>query len=404
MGATGPGRPHLFSGVIACGIAVATLFAGQMIAIHLEHKTLHAFAPRVFQLKNQGLAFQRLAAQAPDVLPFYGSSELITPLPERAGIFFRTAPTGFQVSPIGKVGTPLLIMLQKLAALGYDLRGKKVAISLSAVWFMVPDLTPYWYDGNFSLFAASELVFGSPLDFNLKQQIASRMLQFPQPLRKSPLLEFALRRLASGGPLNYIIVCALWPLGKVQDAIFHLQDHFEALIYILRQLVSASHPHADKLDWPGLIAKASEKASARENEKGKALDADKEMVAGHNDAWFLQRMNAARQWVDLELLLRVLTKIHAQPLLLSTPMDGQFYDQAGVSPSVRECYYNKLRALAQRYNFPLVGFEQHDEDATFLSHRVPRIKHIPASHLTAKGWMFYDRALDDFFHGRVPRT
>jgi D-alanine transfer protein len=403
MAATRLGRPHLFAGVMACGIAAAMLFAGRIMAIHLEHKTLHAFAPRVFQLKNQGLAFQRLAAQAPDVLPFYGSSELITALPERAGILFRTAPTRFQVSPIGKIGTPPLIMLQKLAALGYDLRGKKVAISLSAVWFMTLDLSPYWYDGNFSLFAASKLVFGSPLDLNLKQQIASRMLQFPQPLEKSPLLEFALRRLASGGPLDYIVFCALWPLGKVQDAIFDLQDHFEALIYILRQSASASHLHADRLDWPGLIAKASAKASAHENEKGNALDADKEMVAPHNDVWFLQRINAARQWVDLELLLRVLTKLHAQPLLLSTPMDGQFYDQAGVLPSVRECYYNKMRALAQRYNFPLVQFEQHDEDATFLSHRGPRIKHIPASHLTAKGWMFYDRALDDFFHGRVPR-
>jgi poly-D-alanine transfer protein DltD len=42
------------------------------------------------------------------VLPLYGSSELITPVRERAGVFFRSAPTGFQSSPVGKVGTTQL--------------------------------------------------------------------------------------------------------------------------------------------------------------------------------------------------------------------------------------------------------------------------------------------------------
>jgi len=50
----------------------------------------------------------------------------------------------------------------------------------------------------------------------------------------------------------------------------------------------------------------------------------------------------------------------------------------------------------QRYHFALVEFEAHDEDSAFL------LRH--QSHLTAKGWIFYNRALDDFFNGRVPRT
>jgi poly-D-alanine transfer protein DltD len=126
---------HLFSGVIAVGIAATILFAGRMLAIHLEHKTLHTVAPRVFQLKNQGLAFQHAAAQARDVLPVYGSSELLTPLPERADVFFRNAPTGFQASPVGKVGTTPVILLQELAALGGDLREKKSPQRECEQWF-----------------------------------------------------------------------------------------------------------------------------------------------------------------------------------------------------------------------------------------------------------------------------
>ena len=76
-------------------------------------------------------------------------------------------------------------------------------------------------------------MFGSALDFDLKRDIASRMLQFPRLLKKSPLLGFALRRLASGGLPDRIIFSALWPLGKMQNAILDLQDHFAALNYIL---------------------------------------------------------------------------------------------------------------------------------------------------------------------------
>jgi len=414
--------PHLVSALVACAFMVAILFSGRMIAIHLERSTLSSTAPRIFVLKDQGLAFQRVAAQARDVMPVYGSSELKVPA-ERAPFFFRHAPTGFQVSPVGRGGMRSLIFLQKVGALSSDLRGKKLAISISAVWFFAPN-TAYAYEGTFSLIAASELTFRTGLDFKLKQAIASRMLQFPRTLAKSPLLEFALRRLASGRWLDRVVFYALWPIGEMQNVTLDLQDHFAALTYILRGDEPAP-PHRpdilnwpsriarayillknepapprrpDILDWPSLIAKATEKADVDRNKKGEASDLGEQMVARRGDAWFLQSIDQASEWADLELLFRTLRESHAQALLLSIPLDGQFYDQIGVSRSARECYYKKMRALAQRYHFALVEFAQHDEDKTFLNHR----ERHPVAHLTAKGWMFYNRALDDFFHDRPP--
>jgi poly-D-alanine transfer protein DltD len=118
------GTPHLLAGVIASGLVAAVLLGAEGVAVHLERTTVRASAPELFPLKNQGLAFQRAAARARYVLPLYGSSELTAVLvPERAHIFFRTAPTGFQVSSVGTGGANSLIMLQKIAALGSDLRG-----------------------------------------------------------------------------------------------------------------------------------------------------------------------------------------------------------------------------------------------------------------------------------------
>jgi D-alanine transfer protein len=392
------GMPHLFAGLIAFGLMAAVLFGAEMTAVHLEHTTVRASAPELFPLKNQGLAFQRAAARAPYVLPLYGSSELTAVLvPERANVFFRTAPTGFQVSPVGAGGANSLIMLQKIGALGSDLRGKKVAISLSPGWFVKP--SPRWlegYKGNFSLMAASEMVFGSALDFDLKRDIASRMLKCPSTLENSPFLEFALKRVASGRWLDRVIFCVLWPVGKAQTTILELQDHFAASNYIRHKIKPAAQFHPETRDWSKLIASAGDTNSTDADKVTKASSLNEGKLLGRRDAAFRDRMNTSTAWIDLELLLRTLASVHASPLLLSMPIAGDLYDRTGVSRSAREDYYVKLRALVQRYHFRLVEFKGHDEDPGFL------YRH--QSHLTAKGWIYYNRALDDFFHGRRPRS
>src|SRR6202162_144910 len=225
--------PHLFRALIACVLPIALLGGGAWVAIQLERKTVHWIAPRDFFIKNQGLAFQRAAARAPDILLLYGSSELIDPVPNRASDFFSSAPSGFQVCPVGKAGTNSLIILQKLGALGSKLRHRKVVISLSPSSFLTPAVSPYSYAGNFSLPAASGVLFGGALDLDLKAKIVKRMSQFPETLAKSALLQLAATCLASGRPLDRVVLMAIWPLGKLQNTVLDLQDHFEALVYIL---------------------------------------------------------------------------------------------------------------------------------------------------------------------------
>jgi D-alanine transfer protein len=390
----GERTPHLFSALIACAFAAAILWAGRMLAVHLERSTLAAIASEPFSLKNQGLVFQRAAVRAPDILPIYGSSELIHPIPDRSSDFFRTAPTGFQVSPVGKAGSTSMIILEKLGGLGTDLRGKRVAISLSPSWFFVPVINPHSYEGNFSLLAASEMVFGCALDFDLKHDIASRMLQFPHTRATTPLLALALGRLASGTWLDRVVFYVLWPMGKTQNTVLDLQDHFEALIHILREAKPVPPRHREMLDWAKLIAGAGESGAGDADKKEGALGPDDEAIRSGDDAAFLARMDAAREWIDFELLLRVLSELHARPLLLSMPMNGLLFDHGDVSRSAHEAYYKKVRVLAQRYDFPLIEFEDHDNDPAFFD----RHKY----HLSAKGWMFYNRALDNFFYGRDP--
>jgi poly-D-alanine transfer protein DltD len=188
----------------------------------------------------------------------------------------------------------------------------------------------------------------------------------------------------------------VWPAGKAQSLLLELQDHLTALHYIRYRLKSAPQLHSEMIDWSQLVAKASKTKPSDAGRIENASAFDRQIPRGSRDAAFKNGINRSPAWVDLELLLRALASARAQPLILSMPVPGEFYDHAGVSRSARDDYYTKMRALVQRYHFPVVEFQEHDEDTPFL------IRH--ASHLTAKGWAYYDRTLDDFFHGRLPRS
>jgi D-alanine transfer protein len=102
-------------------------------------------------------------------------------------------------------------------------------------------------------------------------------------------------------------------------------------------------------------------------------------------------MARARESIDLNLLLRTLTQLHVRPLILSMPIPGSFWQRWGVSYSARRVHYDRVREIAKRYNCSLVDFADYDGDTDFLI--------VPRNHLTPKGWMFYNHALDSFFHG-----
>jgi D-alanine transfer protein len=367
--------------LIACVLPIVILCSVRVLAIYLEEKTIHATAPKDFFIKNQGLAFQRAATRNPDILLLYGSSELTDPVMNRASDSFSSEPSGFQVCPVGTAGTTSLNILQKLGALGSDLRGRKVAISLSPSSFFVPALSPYFYAGNFSLPAATGVLFGNALDRNLKAQIAKRMLQFPDTLEKSALLRVAAECLASERPLDHLVLVAIWPLGKLQNVVLDLQDHFEALVYILSG--GKSTPR-----FRPRLPRSHE--ALRGDDQGSVKTQSSAAVRAAEDAAFRARIARASEWSDLELLFRTLKKLRAQALILSMPIDATLYEARGVSRSAHQLYYDRLSQLAQEYQMPLIEFENHDSDPTFIiAHR---------EHPSPKGWMYYNRALDDFFH------
>jgi D-alanine transfer protein len=397
--------PRLGSAALVSLLGLAAVWIGIRHAAHLERAAVPSVAALDLPEKNQGSALQREALRQDGVLPLYGSSELLEQAayegPFEASSVFRSAPTGFTVFTVARPHNACLIILQKLAALAPQLRGRRIVVSLSPPWFFLrPRPGSLGYEGNFSPLHASELAFSTALSRDLKRAAAQRMLAYPSTLEGRPLLRFALERLADDRIWSTVLYWAAWPLGRAETAVLRLQDHWEALRAVARvERRQPSEGAAVPVDWARLMDAARE--AHRQHSTSNPYGIDDRAWQGETrqfeprdaqGASFDRDMRSSVQWLDLELLLRGIEELGARALVISTPIHGRFYESLGMSSTDRALYYERVTAAAEAHGQTAVVFAAHDGDTDFLLD--------PFGHLSPVGWVHYDRALDAFFHGR----
>ena len=73
------------------------------------------------------------------------------------------------------------------------------------------------------------------------------------------------------------------------------------------------------------------------------------------------------------------------------PLPGFFDDFTPLAARARAAYYDRYERTVTRARVPWLDFRDHDEDPYFLTDG--------GSHLSPRGWVFADRALDMFWHG-----
>ena len=397
---------HIIPALAALLILIGAIIYSERYASALEECYIHALAPLLLKQSVTGSVLQQAAFRQPDLLPIYGSSEMLNGnSPYRAYKFFATYPTGFDVFDIANSGDTSLDIAQDLAALGPVLRGKKFIISFTPSMFDTQGVSEKAYTANFSRMHAYAIVFSPYLSVGLKQSIAVRMLDYPNTLTRDPLLSFALKNLATGSHFRHFLYYMVFPLGQLNSLVIRMQDHYAVWTYIL------SHPNIKpttrrkprKIDWKVEIAKAEaqQKVNTNSNPYGiqngtwireyhKVLKMNK---AGSGDKDYLTTIENTTEWGDLGFLLEVLKEMGADPVIMSRPINGTLYGAAGISQQAQQVYYNKLETQVSKYQIPLVDFQQYTNDTLFSVDK--------ASHTGWEGWAIVDQVLDAFFHGNI---
>jgi D-alanyl-lipoteichoic acid biosynthesis protein DltD len=399
---------------VAAAATLCLVLAVGIVSSAYASFTEAKYVPAVAALDHSeisgGTAIERAALKQPDLLMIYGASELVLlDTKYEATRFFSTYPSGFMVFNAATKGGSSLSIAQRLAALGTDLRGKRVIYAIGpAIMTMAPygDVAERHYDGNFSELHALELAFSPYVSISTKRLAAARMLDFPETLTKHPFLAFTLRRLAQQSLPNAVLYDLCWPLGRLQLSIMHLQDHYATVTFIHHR--SAAEVKVTRqprqIDWAALVQIAEKEQIQNTDSNPFGVDNSqwpkiKELFAsppppGSRDDDFINDVTIAREWNDLGIALKVLQELGANALVLSSPMNVPLWETIGVSEDAQNTYYTRLHAAVAPYNIPVLDSKQYGTSKYFSMDL--------ASHASRKGWIYVDETLDRIYHGTLP--
>ncbi|MCX6045854.1 MAG: hypothetical protein NT075_12135 [Chloroflexi bacterium] len=392
--------PHLISGLTAFGLVLGLLVGFTLYAQWTENRYIHALAPLWLSEKAVGGALQKAALRQPDLLSVYGSSELHFGASQVGLDLLSTYPTGFMICPIGWAEMGPLSLALMLAASDGAAQHKKIVISLTPLYFSTSKPS---YAANFSDLNANELAFSTHLSLPLKQRFAHRMLQYPRTLRSDPILRFALQQLVSASSLHRILYYAVFPLGRLQLAVQHLQNHWAVLAMLQKQALTPTvQKNSQGIDWPAKIATLRQQAAQLADNNPFGFENDfwhrhQAEIPGRKNRWsdekLTEAIHDANGWKDLDLLLSEAKELDADNLIVSVPMKGMFKDYEGNSPATRALYYQKLHEFGDRYGIPVVAFEDQEYNLYFMNDFY--------DHLSREGWAHYDQVLDAFYHNEL---
>ncbi|HEY9153372.1 MAG TPA: D-alanyl-lipoteichoic acid biosynthesis protein DltD [Anaerolineales bacterium] len=396
---------HLTAAIFSLCVLIVVLIGFNGYARSIERQYVNALAPLDLTQTVNGIALQQAALYQSDLLPFYGSSEItLINTPYQAEKFFATYPTGFTVFQVANLGAGSLTMAQNLAALGPDLKGKKVVISITPAPFTFSPLREDYYAGNYTRLHAYGLIFSPYLSMELKSTAAQRMLGHPKTLEADPFLEFTLNHMTDASIQSRVLYVIMFPLGALQTEVMWLQDHAEVILYIWNHHIDPNVQHIPyKIRWSKNFsaAHAEQKLHALSNPYGIEdwrwkLFQGKSKVPyqpGSGDAGFLRFLQSAEEWQDFKILLDVLQELGAKPLILSRPINGRYWEAVGVSGQAQDAFYTKLHAVVDPYHMTLVDYQQYTNEIYFSIDSV--------SHTSRYGWVYVDKTLNQFFHGNL---
>jgi D-alanine transfer protein len=94
------------------------------------------------------------------------------------------------------------------------------------------------------------------------------------------------------------------------------------------------------------------------------------------------------EYYDFQLLLDVLKQADANPLFVSIPVNGRWYDYIGFPKSGRTAYYKRIKQQIEAAGYPVADLSGHEYDPYFMKDTI---------HIGWKGWVYVDKAIKDFY-------
>ena len=349
----------------------------------------------------QGTILQQHGLEAQDILPVYGSSEFSAWSDFHPTSLFAGKPTGFTPFLIGRGGSQALIHVLNVASQSGALRDKKVVVLLSSQWFAPEGISTNYFASNLSALQAYRMLFNSQLDPKTKQQIAARLLQFPDIMQAYPVLSNLLTYYGRNDATSRTMMLGHSLLGRMEMAALELRDAVNS--------VKLLHPINVKLESIQGKATATKPLKPWTELSEQATKAGQTATTnnpfGIMDSYYLEyiqanlsadkgssrnaKLRSSPEYDDLKLLMDVLKQAGAQAMFVVVPVNGKWADYTSFPLVERQAYYQRIRQMVEQEGFQVADFSGHEYDSYFLK---------DIMHLGWKGWVKVDEAMDNFAH------
>ena len=333
-----------------------------------------------------------------------GSSELSTIGESTHPVqFYKDGQHEFDLVLLGQGYTQCLNQAISLAALAPSMENKQVVLILSAQWFTEDHIDPGAFASVFRINMYREMLRNPDLSDQLKMQMIERCHEI---LGQDDVLTERL---------------------KVQEQLYwnHSANILEQATEMIRapfleyqrsyQVRKHTKDIKDDLDWEQYlvdrpfeldgksatcisfekrmeVAEMEGRASVTNNDFGIEDDYYNEYMKDsyeeRKDSEVDSRFTVSKEYDDLNLFLDVCDELGIEPMLVSVPVNGYWYDYTGFPSEEREGYYQNIVNICDQRDVQLLDLSAYEYTDYVLR---------DIMHLGWKGWVFIEYEIEQFY-------
>ncbi len=345
----------------------------------------------------QGKYVQQKMLKDSRYLPIYGSSELARLDRFHPSNYFKETGAEFTPFLIGRGGTTSLTHFLNFAEHTKGLKGKKIVFILSPQWFQPKGTDEAHFVPNYSSLQGYDLAFNNSLDPQLKKKAIKRLLKF-SPIYKDPILSTIYKAEITNNHWARKKGAFVRPLALAYRELLVKKD----LYYTLAGGHSRKREFSQEVKnktWKQLADEASHygKRKATNNDfkiSNYQYNKIRKMVPSLKGKKGGASYGKSIEYEDFQMVLDLLKESGAQPLFISVPVNGRWYDYTGFPKKGRTTYYQRIKKQIEAEGFPVADFSSHEYDPYFMKDTI---------HIGWKGWVYTDKAIKDFYDGNLKK-
>lgn len=376
-------KPRVALSATLAGCALfAAVFTGVQMVLPAQdvHDSNRNYGYVYSGAKSSSVAFNT-SADADDSMLLFGSSELSTPVrtvPQVPVAVFGVGNYGVDLTFVGEAYDQSLWHAIAAAAYADAVDNKKCAVIVSPGWFE---------DGGID-----NTTFGLRFSYGLYRAFCDN------PNVSEASKAYLVKRLREQGIDEMTVNAGLrtMPQDYLNDAVLAAMDDLKIrneLREVRTMGLDQSVRDPEPLSFDELYEQALAAAQAASTNNDMGIDDAfyEANIAGNEDSLVNRHADETYtntpEFSDFNFLLKIMGEVGLEPLVIISPIHGEFYDMEGVTKDVRATLYSRIAKICKNHKVACADLTSHEYEKYFLHDIV---------HFGGPGWVAVEEAIYDY--------